>query len=842
MSPGVIGSPAASRRRGLPIAATLIVALAVAALAAAETASFRGRFLAEVLDALRQRGLRIVYSSAVVTAQMRVTVEPAANQPRAILDEILPPLGLRAQDGPDGTVLVVRAAAGTLQGRVISTTRGTAVAGATITILDTGVTAASRPDGAFSLEDVPGGAHQVRVEATGFIPRTASVEIRPSRTKDLVVGLEPLPNFVEEVVVTPGRVALLQQEQSSLLSVSDDDVLLAPSFAGDVSRIVESLPGVAAQDNSAAFNVRGSLAEDVSIILDGLELYEPFHLRQFQSPFSHLDTEIVDRVDFLGGAFTADYGDRHGGVVQISTQSPVPGHTVLSAGNINSHLAHAGSLPGGNSWRASLRGWYPEAFRETIEIGEPGLEPRFGDAYLNGTFVVSPTTVFSAHGLFAYDEFDFDQEGEEQTIDASSESGHFWLRGLHTWGPVTSSESVLSAGWIERARAGISDPEDELLVVEDDRRTRFLGLRHDMTWRLTDHNRFKAGIDVRYLDAEYRYRSGPEDDPASIETLRPEPTGTSYGLYVADRMAMTDDLAMEFGVRWDRQTYVGEGQVSPRINALWRLGERSELRFGVGQYFQSQRIYELRIEDRETDFRPAERSRQAGVTFTHRFAREIRFRIDAYYRSLDRLRPRYENLFTPIELYPETEPDRVLIDADKARLKGVELMLQAAPGARFYWRASYALSSAEDVIDGEGVARSWDQTHAGSFLVGYRLGESWFFSLAGLAHTGWPTTPLRDDVTVAPPDEPELEDILGPRNSDRFPPYLRFDVKASRSFALRQATLRFEVEVINVTDRQNACCIDDVEAEVLPSGAVDVQSQYGYWLGITPLFRMIWQF
>ena len=113
--------------------------------------------------------------------------------------------------------------------------------------------------------------------------------------------------------------------------------------------------------------------------------------------------------------------------------------------------------------------------------------------------------------------------------------------------------------------------------------------------------------------------------------------------------------------------------------------------------------------------------------------------------------------------------------------------MQAPPGGRFYWRAGYAFSSAEDVIGGEGVPRSWDQTHAGSFLGGYRVGDRWFFSLAGTAHTGWPTTPFRTDIVVDPGEEPDIAAVLGPRNSDRFPTYVRFDLKASGSFPVRPA-------------------------------------------------------
>ena len=169
--------------------------------------------------------------------------------------------------------------------------------------------------------------------------------------------------------------------------------------------------------------------------------------------------------------------------------------------------------------------------------------------------------------------------------------------------------------------------------------------------------------------------------------------------------------------------------------------------------------------------------------------------------------------------------------------------MQAPPGERFYWRAGYALSSAEDVIGSENVPRSWDQTHAGSFLVGYRLDDRWFFSLAGTAHTGWPTTPFRTDLTVPPGgEEPDFDEVLGPRNSERFPTYIRFDLKARGSFVVPGGMLRVEVEILNLLDRLNACCIDDVEIEVNPDGSVDVDSQFGYWLGLTPTIRLAWEF
>ena len=74
----------------------------------AEAPPYEGLPLAEVLEDLRTRGLDIVYSDRLVRPEMRVVEEPKSTAPRQILDEILPPHGLRAEDGSGGRILVVR--------------------------------------------------------------------------------------------------------------------------------------------------------------------------------------------------------------------------------------------------------------------------------------------------------------------------------------------------------------------------------------------------------------------------------------------------------------------------------------------------------------------------------------------------------------------------------------------------------------------------------------------------------------------------------------------------------------------------------------------------------------
>ena len=241
-------------------------------------------------------------------------------------------------------------------------------------------------------------------------------------------------------------------------------------------------------------------------------------------------------------------------------------------------------------------------------------------------------------------------------------------------------------------------------------------------------------------------------------------------------------------------------------------------------------------------FSPAELSRQIELTWQQELPGSSSLRLDAYDRRLSRLHPRSENLFNPLELFPETEPDRVLVTPERGRLRGAELLLRGDPGARIHWWASYAWSSAEDLIDGVEVPRSWDQTHAVKWLLGYRPGERWSLALSGTAHTGWPTTPVTAELTTLPDGSTGVVRVLGALNSDRFPTYGRLDLKVSRVLPLRDGRLRLDAEVVNLTDRQNACCVDELLFEVGADGTVDVEREVDYWLGITPSFSVSWEF
>jgi outer membrane receptor protein involved in Fe transport len=321
-----------------------------------------------------------------------------------------------------------------------------------------------------------------------------------------------------------------------------------------------------------------------------------------------------------------------------------------------------------------------------------------------------------------------------------------------------------------------------------------------------------------------------------------DPEGTSIAAYLAHRTQVTPRFTTELGLRWDRQTYTNDKQVSPRLNAVWRPTDRSELTMGVGRFHQSQRIHELHVEEGEEEFGAAETAEHAEISFHYAFRAGPRIRVDAYYRKLTGLRTRYENLFEPVELFPETADDRVAISPDEARLRGLELLVRGQPDRPLFWRASYTLSSADDKIDGQYVARSWDQTHSGKFLLGFQRQDVWSASLAGTVRRGWPLTPVFAEGEKNDKGEIEYEAVPGARNSQRYADYYRLDLQARRAFPVRGGRIWLTVDLTNLTNRGNARSVNDFFFEPQADGSVDVRTEFDVWLGRTGSFSILWEF
>ena len=68
-------------------------------------------------------------------------------------------------------------------------------------------------------------------------------------------------------------------------------------------RVVTRLPGMSSVGVSAKPQVRGGLTDEVLVRVDGVELFDSYHLADLQSFFSVVDDRTVDAVDVYTGGF-----------------------------------------------------------------------------------------------------------------------------------------------------------------------------------------------------------------------------------------------------------------------------------------------------------------------------------------------------------------------------------------------------------------------------------------------------------------------------------------------------------------------------------------------------------
>lgn len=841
----------------------VLLALAPCQAGAQESGTYLGRPLVEALAELQARGLQIVFSTAVVRPSMKVNEEPRGDDPRSILDQLLEPHGLRAEDGPGGTLLILAVTPrdtdlGTLRGIVTVGGNRVHVADLVISIEGTGLETTTFENGRFVIEKVPPGRYTVSTSSSAFTTQSVDeVEISPGRVSRLRFDLVPASVFLSEVVVTPSHFRLLDERPESGQFLDREEVRQMPHAADDLYRAVKRLPGAVGGDFTAKINVRGGEQNELLVILDGLELYEPFHLKDFQSVFSIIDSEAVGGVDFLTGGFPAEYGDRMSGVMDISVVTPTgPASTAIELSTINARLLTQGTFnQERGDYFVSARAWYPDAVAGAFRDPSQEVLTDYYDVLARVQHDLGGNTRLSANLLTAYDNLGYALLTDNATEDVRAEYASFdaWLNLRTAWSEVLYSQTVLSGGRLKRQRLGlVNDVEDGRLEVDDDRSFDYVGFGQDWSIELSERHIIKAGFDIVRQEASYDYLSistfgdpdSPTEPPPSVSVVEThvEPEGTAYNLYVADRYQIFDPLVIEVGLRWDRQTWVGEHQFSPRVNLMYSLGERTTFRAAWGRFHQSQRLNELQVEDGVNQFFPAQLANHWLLSVEHSFSPSLSSRFEIFRKDLSNLRPRYENLFSPIELFPEAEPDRIRVAPDQALVRGLELVFKGSARTSLSWWASYVLARAEDEIDGVWEPRNWDQKHSLTFGFNLRLPREWTVSIAGTVHTGWPTTPVYGEVVSDEDGEPDVELYLGTRNSERYSSYARIDARVGKEYPTSRGALTVYLEIINLTNRQNVCCTEGFEWEIEDDLSVTVTPETRNWLPFIPTIGVGWRF
>jgi outer membrane receptor protein involved in Fe transport len=751
---------------------------------------------------------------------------------------------------------------GSITGQIVDN-EGQPVMSANVAVPSIGLTAMTGEDGAFLFSAIPTGIYTLEISCEGFASQAVETpRVTVGQIVEVVVQLVPLPIALDEIQVT-ASVSILREQPTAAIALDREEISELPHFGDDLYRAVNVLPGTSGGDFSARFAVRGGLYDETLVTLDDQELMEPFHLKDFQGVFSIIDPETIGGVELTPGGFTAKYGDRMTGVLDMVTRSPNEFRAGVGISLTTAWANGGGLFSGGKgSWLVSARRGYLDFILRAVgdedDEGEPP-SPRYWDAFGKIAYAPNPNQSLSLALLLADDDLLFEEFDEDETVDVASgyASSYLWLNHQAVLGRSSFVNTAAYAGEItvDRDFLAIDDWEEERFELLDIREDRYYGLRQEWQHHIGKRHYLRWGFDLRTYDVSYDYAidaliEDPIDDPRfypgeRVDTFQGEYEGEQWSLFVTDRVRLGRKLTAEVGVRYDKQTLTEDDQVSPRVNLLYNVTPKSALRLGWGHFYQSQRPYELRVEFGETEFQNAQRAEQVVVGYETEIGDHYLLKVDAYARRVSDPHRRWETLFDPFHPVPEIATDLTLLEPEEVNAEGVELYFARRMGGKFDWWLSYVYSSIEDVLDGVDTPRFLNQPHAFTASAIWRPGPKW--SLAGVLHyhTGWPSTA----VTAWPVQEPDgdwrLSYDIGPFYQETLDDYLRLDLRASRTSRVgKRGSLTFFIDVQNLSDNDNqrGIAIADPDYYWSDSTGLVVTFPEEYWFPIIPSFGVSYEF
>jgi outer membrane receptor protein involved in Fe transport len=827
--------------------------------AAAQTQAtgYEGRTIVSVIDEFRSQGWSFAYSTNLVSDDLLVIEEPARSEALDIVREILVPHGLTLRS-EEGLWLIVRDDASAARlGSLLIIVRDRRDY---LPLDDLEINATPKLErgilltqGIQQISAVAADTYLVTVAAAGYQSVEREVRVRPGQNTELKVELDPARPEIENIMVSASRYEISRDISASRFDLDQTSIETLPDVGDDPVRATHRLPGAAASGASARAHFRGGEEAETGIILNGQRLFDPFHVRDYQNVFSTVDSRAIDGVEVYTGGFPVQYGDRMSGVVLMeSLDLTRPRHSEIGVSVFNTSFLTAGRNAD------STTDWLFSARRGNLDlvIDKKFGQPSYYDVFSQFSTWLTPDVRLSGNALFADDQVVVVTESDLDEIEkatSQTRNAQLWLALENHWSDTLSSSTVLSFSSFSNRRIGFTEDVEKVVSdVDDDRDIDQVGFRQDWSLLSSDRHLLLWGFAFEHNKARYAYRGNAEffglraifeNVPSTINRdLTAAPSGPRYALYMSDKWKVAARTILQFGLRWDDQTYTelpSGSQLSPRLSILHALSPKTELRFSWGRYYQSQGIHELQIEDGVTDFFPAQQADHIIAGISHKLGGNHVLRLELFQKDMSDLRPRFENLYDPLAIIPELQADRVRIAPTAALARGLELSVNRT-GQALSWWASYSLAEVTDTVDGIEVPRSWDQRHAVQAGLTWNL-NNWDFSVAGHYRSGWPTTSLALQEITGPGGEPELIAVPGPRNAEQLTHFASLDARISRKFDLARGAITVFFEVSNLLDRNNVCCFDyDLETDENDQEFLDYSPDY--WLPLLPAAGFLWEF
>ncbi|HLE32707.1 MAG TPA: TonB-dependent receptor [Bacteroidota bacterium] len=739
------------------------------------------------------------------------------------------------------------------------TVRGTVRDGATheplvfanISVAGTRLGTATDARGTFSIE-LPRGKTVLRCSYVGY--KTAEIPISVDNEIRVLINLDAMDILLQDVTVYAYQGVEREHMSASLLSLQSEEIKNSTAVIPDVLRSTHMLPGVSANNEfSAKFNVRGGNQDENLILVNGTQMYDPYHVKEVpNASISIMMMDMIRKMDLMTGGFPARYGDKMSAVVDIQYRE---GDRDRYKGTATASLTDAdivaeGPLGEDASFIFGVRKSYFEYLLKYINRGSYH-HPSFYDAQ-----GVVDYSLSSGHTLF----FKFLHAGDSYTQDplthryvansptTAQRSGDSLNNRGQYYSTLLSLQSVniMSSSAIVKTELSLHDQRENerfwdneysdirdsiggqslfdssytLHLYGNDLRIWAMALNSMFDYQVSSLYGIKIGLSYEHITYaqdqlfQYtfdRYTNSVQYPDTTIShdienildigfnNLLNTQSWKSAG-YVESLLQLSDHLLLNMGGRFDYFDLNKAPTWSPRIQLAYQVREGLTLRGAWGFFYQSpnyRQIAHPAASDTNT------RSQKAihyvfGVDYQANVGPDyqnfLRVKVEGFYKDYDNLMSAY--LTSSGIVYYSRKNDAL------GSAKGVDVYVMYSASGFYGWVSYGYLSSTQDVRDdGYGsFPRNTDQRHTLAAVGNLDLGTLWNVSARFVYGSGYPFTP-----STAAYDSAKVtwQWIRGTSNSGRIPPYIRTDLRISKGFEMFGLATSAFLDISNVFNTMN---------------------------------------
>ena len=602
------------------------------------------------------------------------------------------------------------------------------------------------------------------------------------------------PVQLEKIVVTPGRFTIYDGT-SARISLSKQEIEQFPLIDNDVMRAGHVFPGVVSSDYSARFSVRGGEKSDISVRLDGMELYNPYHLQDFGGAVSLIGIDLIQNTELLMGGFPAEYGEKMSGVFDITTRTP---NTERFSANFGVDLINAtatleGPLTENGGWLLSARRGYIDLILMLMEIDE-NYKPQYADVYGKLTYKITPTDTVTFNGLYGWDKNRIRVEDVDNNLDSRYDNSTAWAKWRRTFGTSHWTDVFIFAGTSRQDRmTGKADV--------DDRDFQFFGTKAEFTANLFEKHTFRSGVMWQWSGAQYQY--DVQERQAGINVYKPiladvDDKGYEFNAFLQDEWQLHPKLALNVGGRYLYQQYREEGiqryEIGPRVALAAKPMENLVLRGAWGIYHQPVHLMGVPVEDGLETVGRAEQAVHYIIGAEYTLANNFLVSVEGYYNTFDNLVGRLREFGRQNQIFASPE---------SGRARGVDVFMTHAVSNRLAWTLGYAFGIAEEVAGGTTIFRQHDRRHSFAVSSNYQFAPTWHLYLSWRFHTGEPRTPLTHKEIRLPEGGLACDRQFGDTHSARMPAYHSLDFRITKRSPYRRWEMSWYFQILNLYNHTN---------------------------------------